>query len=265
MSEEKAKYCVTLVHGTFAPNANWTQEGSVLRKTFEKALGGKRQAQFVPVGWSGANSQTERLSGSAKLSEKLLQNFHQYPDAAHFVVAHSHGGNIALMSCAAPSVAKTVSGLICLATPFLSYAPRRYLLNLWLFVLGGFAWLSFGLLLALSGFPSEPLTSGSATIAQRSLTVRQAFSQAASNGVVVSQSPQFFADAFIKPYQGIKDFLDFGPMLFLALICPALIWISLKQVRKFAKKNQVPSKGGRHAIPNAKRSYLPNAQRVCRA
>ncbi|MEA2871258.1 MAG: hypothetical protein QOH67_1234, partial [Hyphomicrobiales bacterium] len=35
------QYCITLVHGTFAPAAPWTADGSVLRRTLASELGGK--------------------------------------------------------------------------------------------------------------------------------------------------------------------------------------------------------------------------------
>lgn len=226
MDEGKTKYCVTLVHGTFAPNARWTQEGSVLRRTLEAALGGEGKVEFVSLKWGGENSQAGRLAGSEKLSEKLLQNYHQHPDAAHFIIAHSHGGNIALMSCAAAPVAKTVKGLICLATPFLKYVPRRYLLNLWLLVFGGFAWFSLVLLLLLSGFSPEAVAAN----APPPLTARQAADKAAHD-------PKLFNGMFIGTYEStVTRFGVSGAMLSLALVCSALIWVSLRQVRKFAEK-----------------------------
>ena len=121
-------YCVTLVHGTFAPNAPWTNEGSNLRKTLQERLGGA--VRFTTHNWGGANSQSARLDAAKKLERHLWQQMQESPNSAHFVIAHSHGGNVALMACNSQCVAEKLKGIVCLATPFLSYKPRRYRLVL---------------------------------------------------------------------------------------------------------------------------------------
>jgi len=144
MTTENPKYCVTLVHGTFAPNAPWTMENSVLRNTLKSSLDGP--VVFSVPDWGGANSQAVRRKGADKLGRQLAEQSEMYPNAAHFVIAHSHGGNVALMACCSERVAAELKGIVCLATPFLSFAPRRYVLNLSILLAGFSGFLALVLL-----------------------------------------------------------------------------------------------------------------------
>lgn len=86
---------VTLVHGTFATDAEWTQPQSALSRHLTKALG--CAVTFPrPFLWSGSNSHRARLVAGENLAEYLRDSIKQYPDSLHFIVAHSHGGNVAL-------------------------------------------------------------------------------------------------------------------------------------------------------------------------
>jgi alpha-beta hydrolase superfamily lysophospholipase len=50
----------------------------------------------------------------------------QYPEPRHFIIAHSHGGIVALYALRDPAADQVVSGIITLATPFVSARPRRF-------------------------------------------------------------------------------------------------------------------------------------------
>jgi len=88
------QYVITLVHGTFAPHSAWTVDGSLLRNTFRTVLDG--DVAFEPFAWSGNNSRTARATASEDLVAHLDRIHAEYPLALHAIVAHSHGGNIAL-------------------------------------------------------------------------------------------------------------------------------------------------------------------------
>ena len=58
-----------LVHGTWAPQAPWTCEGSPFRGQLEKQLGVPVQFRRLP--WSGVNSHMHRLEAAAVLRQLL--------------------------------------------------------------------------------------------------------------------------------------------------------------------------------------------------
>jgi hypothetical protein len=49
----------------------------------------------------------------------------RWPDAQHFVIGHSHGGNIAFQAMRDAAVESRIAGVVCLSTPFLCAAPRN--------------------------------------------------------------------------------------------------------------------------------------------
>jgi hypothetical protein len=89
------KFVVTLVHGTFATDAPWMKPDSPLRKRLQARFGD--DIHFEPFNWYPAdNSIDARWVAAGRLSSHLEQVKHDYPDAAQYIIAHSHGGNIAL-------------------------------------------------------------------------------------------------------------------------------------------------------------------------
>jgi hypothetical protein len=61
-----------LVHGTFAPRAEWTQSRSPLQLTFEHALRDKNEpAVFTPVTWSGRNLTRDRLIAADEIAARI--------------------------------------------------------------------------------------------------------------------------------------------------------------------------------------------------
>lgn len=102
----------TLIHGTWARNAEWTNPGSPLRKQIRETC---PSAGFRSFQWSGRNSERARRSAAKELRTFVEAGLSEAPDARHFVVAHSHGGNIALALGA--DITSRIEGIICLATP----------------------------------------------------------------------------------------------------------------------------------------------------
>ncbi len=130
---------VTLVHGTFKQHAPWMQDDHPLPR--------RLQAEGIEVYrfcWSGANLHTDRLAAGTKLHQHLVNLVTEFPEAEHHVVAHSHGGNVALyalrdehgdLDTSLENVRVTT-----LATPFLSMRWRRLpRLLFWLIVSGPLA------------------------------------------------------------------------------------------------------------------------------
>ena len=118
---------IILVHGTFAPDAPWTQAGSALRNAVLSHFG-SIAVSFYQFNWLGSlsprynNTNLARYDAGRRLG-KLLQYFRaQFPAAQVFIVAHSHGGNVALYATEqAPEV--TVKGIVTMGTPFLEVTP----------------------------------------------------------------------------------------------------------------------------------------------
>ncbi|WP_141339711.1 hypothetical protein [Bradyrhizobium sp. USDA 3458] len=109
---------ITLVHGTFAQGAPWTQLTSDFVAELERGL--HRSTMFTRVDWSGHNDVYARLEGGKILSKHLGQLKEQYPRALQYVVAHSHGGNVAIYA----TRDLEVDGIACLATPFFHARQR---------------------------------------------------------------------------------------------------------------------------------------------
>jgi hypothetical protein len=117
------KIIVTLLHGTFAPNTAWVQEASSFCAGLRKHLGGS--VGFYRIGWGGANTTAARQRGGEKLAAHILQVFHERPGTPHFIVGHSHAGNMALYALRDPEVGRKISGIVALNTPFVCVLRRN--------------------------------------------------------------------------------------------------------------------------------------------
>ena len=83
---------ITLVHGTFARHAPWMREGPLFDAL--QALPGS--TVFSRFCWSGANAHTDRLRAGDGLAGHLRGLARCQTTAQHFVIGHSHGGNVML-------------------------------------------------------------------------------------------------------------------------------------------------------------------------
>lgn len=122
MGSQRASYRITLVHGTFARDAAWTMDGSRLVHALQAELDGPVAIERCQ--WSGGNSAAARAAAAARLADQLRAQADRDPNERRFVVAHSHGGNVAMYALRDAALAAQVAGLACLATPFL-VARRR--------------------------------------------------------------------------------------------------------------------------------------------
>jgi hypothetical protein len=116
------RYCVTLVHGTFAKDAPWTLPSSSLRQALEAQLDGK--IEFLTFAWDAKNDNDSRARATEELVKQVSGQIRGYPTAVHAVIAHSHGGNIVLRAAADPRVANGLNRLICMSTPYFVPAKR---------------------------------------------------------------------------------------------------------------------------------------------
>ena len=121
-------FVITLVHGTFARlptrDADWTREGSLLRRNLDAALG--NDVVFVPFRWSGMNWPVARYRAADRLREHFVDTALRHPERSHYLISHSHGGNVCLYALRdANRAGSTVpNGAVCLSTPFIAAQPR---------------------------------------------------------------------------------------------------------------------------------------------
>ena len=113
---------ITTVHGTFAKGAAWAQPESPLSQYLTGHVGSA--CRIAPFDWSARNSFEARDAAANRLREHLEAIDRDEPDSHQFVVAHSHGGNVALIASASAQLSKPIEGLVCLSTPFLQSWPR---------------------------------------------------------------------------------------------------------------------------------------------
>ncbi len=122
---KKAPTIVTLIHGTFAPSAAWTKDGSTLRRQIADALGKQGQTMHFDVfKWSGRNTHKARIKAGYELAAHIRELRKSYPHCSHFIVGHSHGGNIALFAHKHLPEKLHALGIATLGTPFL-YAKLK--------------------------------------------------------------------------------------------------------------------------------------------
>jgi hypothetical protein len=134
---------IILVHGTwgrgFDPEKNaqakaesnpanhlWFESESKFRVALDSGLAGVAPAtNFSAFLWSGANSIEERLRATDRLAKVIDESVAGSQEASHFIIAHSHGGNVALDARQAMSGNAHCVHIITMATPFLSIKQRK--------------------------------------------------------------------------------------------------------------------------------------------
>jgi hypothetical protein len=134
---------VTLVHGTFARGAAWTRPDSAMRTEWPTSP--ERPVVFTVFEWSGENSHEARQTAASDLAAHLRKVAAAHKDAAHLVIAHSHGGNVALAAMAQEEVRSRVAAIACLNTPFISCEARSLVpAVIALLACNPFVWLMLG-------------------------------------------------------------------------------------------------------------------------
>ena len=110
---------ITLIHGTFAPDAAWTRRGSPFISELANAFEGRVRIERFP--WTARNSIFDRRMEAERLIDHLWR---ATPGVPHFLIAHSHGGNLALYAAEALKGEDVIGGVVCLSTPFLHATVR---------------------------------------------------------------------------------------------------------------------------------------------
>jgi pimeloyl-ACP methyl ester carboxylesterase len=118
------EYVVTLVHGTWARGARWTQPGSHLRRAIEESVPGP--VTFEVFRWSGRNLIAARTGAAERLRQTLTRLLELHPAARHYIIGHSHGGNVALYALRDSPLVESIAGVACFSTPFLLARRRRF-------------------------------------------------------------------------------------------------------------------------------------------
>ncbi len=113
------KIRITLVHGTFARNAEWVKPGSKLCKGISRELGDLVEFQ-KPIIWSGCNSVRHRQEAAHCLMDEVNKCKSRHPEDLQLVIGHSHGGNVAAYALKNKNFASMLSGVAFLATPFVA-------------------------------------------------------------------------------------------------------------------------------------------------
>lgn len=122
------EYVLTLVHGTrlpFTQKATWVSPRSLLATELTERLGWR--VAIESIDWGGGNSPKARAKGATILREHLraIRAEAKYEGARHVVIAHSHGGNVAVSAMDSSDEARGVLGVVTLGTPFLSATRRQ--------------------------------------------------------------------------------------------------------------------------------------------
>lgn len=118
---------LTLIHGTWpegviprlTKHPLWFEEGSTFRTKLVTSLANKRIAcKIAAFSWSGANSILDRDRAASELADYLAENSKAH--VPHFVIAHSHGGNVTLRAISyAERALDNPPFVVTMATPFI--------------------------------------------------------------------------------------------------------------------------------------------------
>jgi hypothetical protein len=123
-SPQLSPIIITLIHGTFDRNAPWTQDGSLICKSLKQEVGDN--LYLHRFNWSGSNRQEEREVAVYQLIDHLKYIHQYFPSRPHFLVGHSHGGNLIswALRLAPLAVSQTVTAAATVSTPFLDIRRR---------------------------------------------------------------------------------------------------------------------------------------------
>jgi hypothetical protein len=186
---------VTLVHGTFASDATWIEPDSALCGGLKARFG--KKIFFEPFRWLPANNNIwARIKAAKCLASHLERLQEKHPNASQYIIAHSHGGNIALLaglySTQLPKRCP-LAGIACLSTPFLHASIRDLGQLTMVSLMSGF----YGILLPL-GCLLIFLTGSPGWMVGVWLIVSN-FLSAAASGFVSGRAQAFMSRHQIKP------------------------------------------------------------------
>ena len=88
------------------------------------ALSGLENIALQRFCWRGRNRHADRYRAAQELRDVLVRQTGDHPEAEHHVIAHSHGGNVALYAVGGDDKALSQVSVTTLGTPFLAMTPR---------------------------------------------------------------------------------------------------------------------------------------------
>ncbi|MFP2516515.1 hypothetical protein [Buttiauxella agrestis] len=110
---ESEDVIVHLVHGTFEPNASWTQPESEMCKSIRSRNPNVGISRFI---WDGKNSVSSRKQAAYQLGKHIENS----PAKYNYIIAHSHGAAIVReMSYLRDDITKKIQGVCLLSPPFI--------------------------------------------------------------------------------------------------------------------------------------------------
>ncbi len=149
--EQRKPPVFTLIHGTWGKNADFLRPESTLQQTIREQFS---NATFENFTWSGWNSHSARIVAAKKLVVHLQNVIEKYPDADHYFVAHSHGGNIALYARRQFSPPE-LKGIVCVGTPFLEVSVQIVAMGIVIFLVMRLALILIALCLLFGVFEAR--------------------------------------------------------------------------------------------------------------
>ena len=105
----------------------WFEADSVFEREIINLSGcPKGSIQFDRILWSGRNRFSDRQDAADTLRQALHDSIQAHPDVPHVVLAHSHGGTVAVKALDQrhPGGAPRVQALLTLGSPFVRLVPR---------------------------------------------------------------------------------------------------------------------------------------------
>lgn len=124
---ERPDCIILLVHGTWALRSQWHRPDSPFIANLELELSkvhGPKRIQYIRFLWGGGNALSDRRRAIQSIYRELTVSQQRYPGIPHFIVCHSHGGNVVLKSLMnEPEIEDKVSGVFFIATPFILNLP----------------------------------------------------------------------------------------------------------------------------------------------
>ena len=226
-SNQTSEVIVTLLHGTWGrgvfapkvppqitqldgttkkgPSKFWFYASSTFcRSLCEKLHSANIKVVFFSFIWSGANSIFERERAAKKLAEHMTDIAVRYPSRRHVLIAHSHGGNIAIRATTLFRSLSSQVNLVTLATPFLriievpSVAGLGWIIFtlmvcfMWMFVIPVYKFF------LVSGFPLWPMES---TDAPEDIALGAVLVLLPANLIISAILCATIVDFFINPWK----------------------------------------------------------------
>jgi hypothetical protein len=111
-----------VIHGTWGTRSDFGFADSLFCRAIKAAI--QRDIEFKRFEWSGSNSSIERTKAANRL--RVLIKELSSRGTPVFIIAHSHGGTIAVEALQDKEAAQYIGGLITLGTPFLSTEVRKW-------------------------------------------------------------------------------------------------------------------------------------------